>query len=191
MQTNKTIKSFLFYIIINLEKICAKYELFGKIYHNLFYRRMIKREIANANIKKNDVIMHIGCGSFPFTSLQLAIDGFDIIAVDIDENAVKNAKLVIQKWGLSDKIKVICANGLDMSVNEMDIVWIPFLVEPKREIIQKYWKQLKPNGRIICRNPHGLLKVLYNTTSFREFDGIHGKRINQLFEKESVIFTKD
>ena len=190
MQVNKTIKFFLFHLIINLEKICAKYELFGKIYHNLFYRRMIQREIANANIKKNDAIMHIGCGSFPFTSLQLAMDDFDIVAVDIDENAVKNAKHVIQKWNLSDKIKVIHANGLDMSVSKMNVVWIPFLVEPKQEIIKKYWKQLKPNGRIICRNPHGLLKILYNVTPFREFDGIYGKRVNQLFEKESVIFTK-
>lgn len=65
-------------------------------------------------IKENHTFIDIGC-DHGFLSIELAkkYPNAKIIASDINENALKNAKKNIQKFHLQDRISIIQSNGLE------------------------------------------------------------------------------
>ena len=65
-------------------------------------------------VEENYTFIDIGC-DHGFLSIELAkkYPSSKIVASDINENALKNAKCNIQKFHLQDKISIIQSNGLE------------------------------------------------------------------------------
>ena len=65
-------------------------------------------------VEENHTFIDIGC-DHGFLSIELAkkYPNAKIVASDINENALKNAKCNIQKFHLQDKISIIQSNGLE------------------------------------------------------------------------------
>lgn len=65
-------------------------------------------------VEENHTFIDIGC-DHGFLSIELAkkYPNAKIVASDINENALKNAKCNIQKFHLQDRISIIQSNGLD------------------------------------------------------------------------------
>ncbi len=185
---SETIYSYFLRFIVGIERLCCRTIGLGKIYYRLFYRRMVEKEAGLANLKSGDKILHIGGGSFPFTAIHLALKGHRVQAIDIDEKAVENARRIVEKWNLENQIEVIQADGVDVSGEGFDVVWISLHVHPKDKIIKKMLRTLPSSGRILYRNPRGILCRLYPTIdpSYIAPDGQHHIS-NQILQKESIV----
>ncbi len=83
-----------------LERRCARSRLFFYAYAAP-YRRLVARELRLAGVDSRHTLVHIGCGSLPFTAVLAArISGCRVIAVDSDEQAARNARATVRRLGL-------------------------------------------------------------------------------------------
>ncbi len=173
-----------------LEYLGSKRILSSRIYKNLFYNKLVKREIKEAKLKKGMNILHIGCGSLPLTAIMLAEKGYQIKGIDNDRYAISAASKLIEKKGLTKKIKIKEDDGLKIKTDDHDVIWLSLHVFPKKIIIKNLLKQLKPGKKLIYRNPDGILTRFYNKVDPAIFNGINYKIIKQDFAKESIIIEK-
>ena len=88
--------------------------------------KLSKRLLTIANlVNDNSKVVDIGC-DHGLVSIYLAMNkkNIDIIASDINQNALDNAIKNINKYHLEDKIKVCLSNGLDNINDEVDTIII-------------------------------------------------------------------
>ena len=128
----------------------------------LIRKRLVKYSIkAFRMIPETDKprILDIGCGSGTST-LELAkrTDG-EIIALDIDRNALEKLHKKIEKAGLSDRVKTLNCSLIDMEFPDesFDIVWSEgsiFILGLKKGL--KEWRHLiRPGGFMVIHDEMG------------------------------------
>ena len=114
---------------------------------------MIENEIRLANITKDDIILHIGCGSLPVTSIALAKKtGAKITSIDIKHKSVKQAQLFVSKYNLSNQIKIIHADANHFPMDEFDLVLLSQGIKPHKEILAYVSQSINPETRVIFRS---------------------------------------
>lgn len=185
------IYTYFLQFLMFIEHLCSKYHHLGKLYYKFFYRGMIIKEMELVDLKPGEQVLHIGGGSFPLTAIHLALEGYKVQAIDRDGRAVRNARRVVEKWGLQDKIEVLNVDGLEVSGKAFDVIWISLHVYPKDEIIRRLINTLPPSGRILYRNPRGILRYLYPIADPQLIipNGIY-HLTDQIIQKESVIIFR-
>ena len=128
----------------------------------LIRKRLVKYSIkAFRMIPETDKprILDIGCGSGTST-LELAkrTDG-EIIALDIDRNALEKLHKKIEKAGLSDRVKTLNCSLIDMEFPDesFEIVWSEgsiFILGLKKGL--KEWRHLiRPGGFMVIHDEMG------------------------------------
>ena len=138
-------------VFIFSEKIIVKLEKLLSFYLN-FYETMIENEIKLANICKDNKILHIGCGSIPATSILLVKKtNADAVAIDKDLKSVKQAKILLSKIKLSDKIRIIYADALDFPIKDFDLIIISQGIKPHDVVLKNIAEKLNKNTRVIFR----------------------------------------
>ena len=145
------LKKFVDLGFVLFEKIIAKLSKLFVFYLD-FYDDMIENEIILASISKNDEILHIGCGSFPATSLLLAKKTkAEVTGIDNKKSSVKQALKIVKNQIFSEKIQIVHADALSFPLNTYDVIIISQGVEPYAKILKNISKNLKKNGRVIFR----------------------------------------
>ena len=138
-------------IFIFSEKIIVKLEKLLSFYLD-FYETMIENEIKLANICKNDKILHIGCGAIPATSILLVKKtNADIVAIDKDLKSVEQAKMLLSKIGLSDKIRIIYADASNFPIKIFDLIIVSQGIKPHDIVLKKIAKNIDNKNRVIFR----------------------------------------
>lgn len=174
-----------------LERVCARSPWFGRLYHRLFYRRLVEKEAALAGLRPGERVLLVGAGSFPFTALQLAQSGHTVRAVDNDPRAVMDARRVVAAWNLADHIEVLQAEGAEISAVDADVIWVALHVHPKKKVIKKLLDTMPESGRVIYRNPRGVLRHLYPWIDPEMVaPGTATVTTDQIVRKESVLITR-
>ena len=177
-------------ILKGFEKM-GSWVVFGKLYNYIFYRKMIFKEIAAAELKPGAKVLHVGSGPLPLTSICLADSGFVVDAIDNDSAVVCTAIKTTKKFALDKTIKFKETDGTEINCLKYDAVWISFIVQPKEEVIKKVLSTLKDGGKVIYRNPRSWLTLFYPQANPRELASLHHYiKVNQILGKESVIITK-
>ncbi len=139
---------FLFRIF---EKIVHNFDFVTNEYLNI-YNDMVNNEIKLANLSSNDSVLVIGCGSIPSTPVIVEQKiGVKIVGIDIDKNAVRSAKRIINNLNLTDKIKIKQVNGLDYSVKEFDVIFILYGVTKPAEFLKYLSDKIKSGTKVIIR----------------------------------------
>lgn len=133
------------------EKILIKFQKLHPIYYD-FYDKMIENEINLANISKDDKILHVGCGSFPATSILLAKKiGSQIISIDKNLRSVKQAISFVKVSDVADKIKIEHADATQYPVENFDLIILSQGIKPYKELLNHISKLIKDNKRVILR----------------------------------------
>lgn len=145
-------KSPFFSISQKLERIAVRTRFFSAIYFYLFYKSMLQRELENSGLKPGARVLHIGSGPSPYTALFLARKGFKVEAIDCDNCAVREARLVVKQNGMEDNIKVVCDDGCTFKQKKYDAVWVSLNVYPKGKVLLQAFDCLKGGGVLIYRN---------------------------------------
>jgi len=145
------LKKFSNITFVIVEKLFVKLDKL-LLYYLSFYNEMISNEIKMASISSQDSVLHIGCGSIPATSIILnQKTGSKITAIDKDFNSIKNAKLLLSKLENVEDIEIVRANGLDLSVEDFNLVIISDGISVLDEILKFLSKSIKKNAKIIVR----------------------------------------
>lgn len=84
-----------------------------------------------ANIKSTDKVLHIGCGTIPSESIIIAEQTkATVVGIDNNKNAVKFAKKIVAKKGLSDLIKIEYCEGEEYPIQDFDVIVVAINVWP-------------------------------------------------------------
>ena len=104
-------------------------------------------------------ILDIGCGT-GIPTIELAkISGGDIVAIDIDQNALDVLSKRVEDLGLTDRIKVLNRSLLDIrfSIERFDIIWAEGVIQfiGFEKALQKWYELLKINGNLVIHDDLG------------------------------------
>jgi precorrin-6B methylase 2 len=156
------------------------------------YREIVKREIRLAAIRDSDIIVNIGCGAIPFTSIYLAqLTGARVIALDRDRKAVDCARRYVKARGLAQIVRVMWGDGAQASECESAAVWIVALqAAPKQAILEHFFSSAPRGARIIFREPRPSFNGQYDQLppSVRPQSMIEH---NMITFNRSVLFTQE
>ncbi len=181
----------LLVFIKGIETLGSSLPHIGWLYHHLFYKKMLQKEIEQADLKSSINVLHIGCGPLPLTAYELAKRGFSVEAVDNDPHVIEKARKFISSHACKELVKVKEADGMNVDLNSAEAVWISLHVSPRDKVIARTLSALKKGGKLVYRNPRGWLSILYPRVEPMEGQGRYSYQIfKQLLGKETVVITK-
>ncbi|MEW8974373.1 MAG: nicotianamine synthase family protein [Tissierellaceae bacterium] len=134
--------------------------------YEIYYRGIVKKEVGLANIRSRDRVLCIGGGSIPCTALELANQtDAKIDVIDVDSMAVKSARDIVTRLGLSNRISIKEERGEDIDISSYDVIHVALQVTPKEKVIEHIWNNSKKGNRIIVRLPKRILSSFYSNIS--------------------------
>jgi len=146
-------------IIVNLDRLLESYLD--------FYEEMVENEINLANISENDRILHVGCGAFPATSILLAKKiGAHITAIDKNHKSTKQARKLISRLNLADKIDIITEDSLKFPVEKFDLILVAQGIKPYKEALEHISRTIKTDARVVIRTTSSKDGDLSNEDTF-------------------------
>ena len=128
----------------------------------LRYRPMVRREVELASLNQSDQILNIGCGSIPATAINLAgLTAGEIVCLDYDRDAVANARNVVSRYGLSNRITVCKGDGRTVKINGFDAVVVALHTIGKSTVLDNFLSSAEPEQKMILRYPRSHLREQY------------------------------
>lgn len=112
-----------------------------------------------SNLTADSIVLEVAC-NMGTTSIELAQRfGCTIYAIDMDKNALNQARQNVAAAGLQDKIQVLDANAtklpfaneaFDVVINEAMLTM--YVDKAKSRLIDEYYRVLKPGGRLLTHD---------------------------------------
>ncbi len=172
------------------EKVGCDFPIFGNNYEKFFYRSLVETELEMAELSDDSKILVVGSGPFPMTGIYLAENGYDVLCIDKDEEAIRSGEKKVQKSNIDLKIRFKKIDGRFKNYSDFDAVWVPLHVTPRKDVVLKILKDLTDRSKVIFRNPRGLWEKVYPKIDPYVFDmALVVKK--QPLGKESVLLIKD
>ena len=145
------LKKFIDLGFIVVEKILVKFQKLYPLYFD-FYGEMTENEINLANISEDDIILHIGGGPIPATSILLAKkSGARVTSIDNNLRSVKQAISCVLESGVADKVQIQYAEANSFPVDNFDVIIISQGIRPYKELLQHISKSMRYDARVIFR----------------------------------------
>jgi hypothetical protein len=139
------------YIFIVLEKIVVKFPSFLSAYI-LYYEDIVEKEIHLADITAHDIVLHIGCGSLPSTSLLIPQKtGAHTIGIEKDRSSVQDAQYCVKTLHLKNQVQIHQANALDYPIDSYKIIIVSQGIEPRYEVLTHIANTMQPGTRVLFR----------------------------------------
>jgi len=136
------------------EDILTRFNILATSYA-LLYEDSVKREVSMLDVSREMKILHIGCGSLPLTIKYLYkyTPAKLIVGIDNKEKAIKNADLYLNRENIKRRVRIEYGNGAVYRVDDFDIIFLSWGVEPRDKVLGNIFKNAKENCRIILRLP--------------------------------------
>ena len=136
-----------------IEDIGSRWPALGHLYSTYLYTDVVDREVELAGLKPGSSILHIGCGSLPFTALALAEKGYAVTGVDNDPASIAAARRFTEYHKPGADITFIEDDGASVDPSRYDAIWVSLNVAPKEEVLKNLLAGMREGGAIIYRNP--------------------------------------
>jgi cobalt-precorrin-6B (C15)-methyltransferase len=106
--------------------------------------------ICKSNIKPEDVVVDIGCGTGGLT-LEFAKRAKSVYSIDINHDAIETTQQNLIKHGLTKNVEVIEGDGFEVldKIEKFDLLVIGGSGGKLPVLIEKGYNKLNNNGRII------------------------------------------
>lgn len=175
-----------------LEKILSIYPATSCVFYP-YYKMMVDKEIELGKISKEDKVLCIGGGSFPFTALEIAKKtGAEIQIIDVDPTAIKNSKKVIHKLHMEEKIKVCQEWGQNVDASSFTVIHIARQAVPHEEILNNILSRATNGSRILVRSNRNSLTSIYNLLHLPYYcDKYSCKEKNYSMIKSTLLYIKN
>jgi ubiquinone/menaquinone biosynthesis C-methylase UbiE len=108
--------------------------------------------VSTAGINKNDTVLELGCGTGLFTRKVHAISGAKIIATDLSEDLLIEAR----KKFPEGNFRIADAMNLDFSDHSFDVVFGSSILHhlDMQKALTEIYRVLKPGGRMVFAEPN-------------------------------------
>ncbi|MEN4006327.1 MAG: flippase-like domain-containing protein [Methanobacteriaceae archaeon] len=171
-----------------IESLGAQSQRYGKWYRNIFYHRLVERELKSASLKPGAAVLHIGCGHLPMTALYLAEMGFQVVAIDYDPAAVRSARQIVRSRLLDKRITILEAEGSKIDCSPYDAVWVSLVVSDKQRVVAQALQTLRHGASVLYRNYQGPLTLLYPRLAPQDLGPKYEhRRVTHALGKETII----
>jgi D-arabinose 1-dehydrogenase-like Zn-dependent alcohol dehydrogenase len=139
------------YLFIIVEKIIVKLPSLLLPYIT-YYEDIVDNEINLAKITKQDIVLHIGCGPIPSTSL-LVTQKTGVHTIGIDKNilSVQDAQHCVHAVHQENKIQIHHGNALTYVMQSFHVIIISQGIEPRYEILTHIANTMGSDTRVIFR----------------------------------------
>lgn len=129
------------------------------------------KEIKMTEVSSVDKVLFIGCGILPSEPILIAEEtNANIVAIDNNKAAFKFAQSYIRKKGLSDRIKIEFADGVDYPVEGFDVIFVAINVWPIDGVLKILARNVKKGTRVMCKGiKNDILDTLRNTGLYDMF----------------------
>ncbi len=177
-----------------LDKLYYIYEIisinisFFAILYLKFHKPSVKKEIQMAGLKKQDKILHIGCGAIPYTSIILTNElDTSIVGIDIHQNVVDKASDFLKKLKKSNKILIKVGDGKNFDISSFNVIILSYGIKRQDLVLKHVFESEEKGTKIILRRPI--------TESNNYIDDIIEKygidKIRSLLTQESILIMKN
>ncbi len=144
-----------------VESLCTRLPWLAAIY-KLYYRRLLNREVALAQIKPLHRVLCIGAGPLPVTAMEIARRcGARVTAIDICPRAVRLGRKAVAKQGLDGQVDIRYGDGRKICPRGYDFIHIARQVCPQQCVLDNILPSASSATRIMVRTPHPCLEALY------------------------------
>lgn len=148
------------------EKIAFAFEDASKFYIDV-YQEMVDNELQLLNDYPLQKILVVGSGSIPATPVLIAEkSNAEVVCIDIDKQAIKKSKSLINTMHLNNKIKVKSGDGIHFPYDDYDAIFILYGMKSQKEIIDSLSESLPKKIPVILRVVPQDDNALIDNTSF-------------------------
>ena len=170
-----------------MEQLGSEYNLLNRLYHKVFYHRMVEKEYELARPGPEEKIVHFGCGPLPLTAAVLARKGHSVLAIDRDEASLLQARKWVEKERLSERIEFRLADSPGQIRDSFSVFWLSFTVTPRKKIVKQLLANCTTGDKIIYRQPRSWLAKFYQRVEPGKDFRRNQRAIKHKFGKETVI----
>ncbi|NLP35956.1 MAG: hypothetical protein GX359_12355 [Clostridiales bacterium] len=159
---------------------------------SLYYRRLVKNEVALANIQATDKVLCIGGGPCPFSGILLhEYTGAHVTIIDNDDCCVCIARELIKKVGYTDSIDVLHSDGNNFSPKDYSVIHMAVQVSPMEKVFCHLKQGCRYGAKILVRLPKKTLSNLYSINDLSVFQSCCGKAVHSWRNVDSTaLFIK-
>ncbi|MDQ1005240.1 uncharacterized UPF0146 family protein [Neobacillus niacini] len=147
----------------------------------------IEKEFGQFQITSESKVLLVGSGSFPMTPLLIAKrTGAEVVGIDIDDEAIKLGRNVVEKLGgdLNIRLKKIAVENLEYA-DELTHIIFSSTVEDKYDILDQLYTLTNENVVVAMRYGNQL-KSLFNYP-IREVDGEKWRMVENILRPDHVF----
>lgn len=144
-----------------LERFAARNTSIYRII-SLYYKGLVKEEVALANIQPTDKVLCIGGGPCPFSGILLhEYTGAHVTIIDSDACCVRISRELIQKLGYAKTIEVLHRDGNHICPQDFNIIHMAVQVCPMEQVFGNLKQGCRFGAKILVRLPKNKLKSFY------------------------------
>ena len=174
-------------LLYNVFELSAIYFPIGAKLYLKFHKNSVKKEIEMLDISSSDKVVHIGCGSVPYTCIILTdYDLAEIVGIDKNKTAAINAKNILEKFNLTDRVKIEQGSGIDYDVSRYDIVILSYGINETILVLKHVLSSMGKNTKILFRKPSNKTPVELRSI----IDEMSVRRKKLLLNQESILLMK-
>jgi len=134
------------------DNLACKLEGFERVYRRYIGYEYVK-EYESGFYFEDGCVLHIGCGSYPFSILMLAAlsDNVSIVGIDNDKKAVRNASEIVKKYRLDDRVSIKEGDGCSYPIKGFNMVIISSCCKPRLGILKHVLDDARRGSRVFIR----------------------------------------
>jgi 2-polyprenyl-3-methyl-5-hydroxy-6-metoxy-1,4-benzoquinol methylase len=144
--------------------VCSNhFEVLSHVFYGKKIREEYDREHALLNLHSSDVILHIGCGVYPYSALVLSEkNNKKIVTIDKNQKVIKYARQIIQDNHLDQKITAETGEASSVDLNPFSVIISSSCVHSSAGVTRNILKHAHPGTRIIIRELRPMSKYVKN-----------------------------
>ena len=171
-----------------LELLALKIDSFYYLLRDM-RKPVFLNEIKMAKVSAKDKVLFIGGGILPSESMLIAeITNAKVITIDNNVLACRHAKAYVQKKGLSDKVIIEHADGVNYTVQNFDVIFVAINVWPIDTVFRNLSKNMKTNARVLCKTYRNDILDVFENEDFSKSFHLESKLENP--KTQSFLFIK-
>lgn len=174
-------------LLYNIFELSAIYFPINAKLYLKFHKTSVKKEIEMINISPCDKVIHIGCGSIPYTCIILSeYDLAEIVGIDQNNTAVANAKNSLKKFNLTHKVKIEQGSGVNYPISRFDLIILSYGINKPSVVLKHVIDSMGKNSKILLRKPSYEKPIELSSI----IDEMSVKRKKLLLTQESILLMK-